>query len=105
MDEKRKHNKSKKTTDMDMLVSNCRLLEIDHGPDAWLAIQMWEVSALCRAVETAVPALDLLQARLEQGATIAFQDGRWGLFNTDGDGICSGRTIRQMLMNLIFIDC
>jgi len=57
------------------------------------------------ALENAVPALDLLQARLENYATIEYQDWEWHLFDRDGEGICSGKTIREMVLNLIFTDC
>ena len=64
-----------------------------------------EVSALCDAVEGAIPALDLLQARLEAGASIDKQSGRWHLFAANGNSITSGDTVRSMLQNLIFTDC
>ena len=52
-----------------------------------------------------IPALDLLQAWLEQRAYIAFQDGKWMLFQENGEFITGGETIRKMLINLIFIEC
>jgi len=64
-----------------------------------------DISLLCDAVENAIPALDHLQKRLERQAYIAKQDGLWHLFAKSGDSITSGRTIREMLINLIFVDC
>lgn len=64
-----------------------------------------ELIAMRAALEGAIPALDLLQARLEAGASIDHQSGRWHLFAADGNSIASGDTVRTMLMNLIFTDC
>lgn len=94
-----------KVVDVDELVRSCRLLEADHEPDGWPAIQMWQISALCKAIEESIPSLDILQTRLEQGAEIIYQDGQWILFDKDGECVCLGKTIRKMLMNLIFVDC
>lgn len=63
-----------------------------------------ELSALCDAVEGAIPSLDLLQARLDKGCDIKKHNDQYYLF--DGmDIVCSGDTVRTMLMNLIFTDC
>ena len=51
------------------------------------------------------PVFELLQTRLEQGFCIKQQEGRFVLFNPDGSGHCSGKTVREMLTNLIFTDC
>lgn len=90
---------------IDKLISSMRGLEIDHEPEGWPAVKMKEITALCAAVEGAVPSLDLLEAHLDKGAYIAKQEDRWHLFAKDGDGIVSGETIRNMLMNLIFLEC
>ncbi len=58
-----------------------------------------------KAFEEAIPSLDILQTRLEQGAVIRCQDDHWILFDKEGEMICIGKSIRQMLMNLIFTDC
>jgi len=59
-------------------------------------------------LKSLIPALDLLQDRLSQGCYIEHQDGKWWLFNgvaeKHGEGICSGETIREMLINLIFVN-
>jgi hypothetical protein len=49
-------------------------------------------------------AFDLLETRLLDGCYIGRQDGSWWLFNADGDGICSGVTLRDLMVNLIFTD-
>lgn len=87
------------------LLSRLRLLERDNVPGGLPAVQMRDISALCNAVEKAIPSLDLLQTRLEQGAKIEYQDEEWHLFEETGNGICRGKTVREMLMNLIFVDC
>ena len=56
-------------------------------------------------IENMIPSLDLLQSRLEDGCKIKKQDGVWYLFEQNGEGVCSGETIREMLINLIFVDC
>jgi len=91
--------------EIETLVKNCRSFEIDHDPEGWPAIQMQEISDLCSAVEQAIPALDILQARLEQGAEIKQQNEQWWLFDKNGDGITYGNTVRGLIVNLIFCDC
>ena len=56
-------------------------------------------------VENAVPAIDLLQDRLERREYLAQQDGQWHLFDSGGEGVTSGKTLRDILLNLIWIDC
>lgn len=51
-----------------------------------------------------IPSLDLLQARLERGEYLAKQDGEWHLFEADGEGVTSGGSLREILINLIWID-
>ncbi len=51
------------------------------------------------------PVFELLETRLRQGFYIALQDDTWWLYNADGEGHCSGKTIRELLINLIFTDC
>ena len=55
--------------------------------------------------EDLIPALDLLQVRLERGERLAKQDGLWWIFDGDGEGIVSGKNLRALLVNLMFIDC
>lgn len=52
-----------------------------------------------------IPALDLLQARLERGEYLAKQDGEWHLFEPGGEGVASGKNLREILINLIWMDC
>jgi hypothetical protein len=51
------------------------------------------------------PVFELLETRLEQGYYFSKQGNRWWLFDPAGEGHCSGRTIRELLTNLIFVDC
>ena len=92
--------------DIEQLIAGFRELELDHEPDGWPAVQMSKISALCDAVESAIPALDLLQTHLDDGAVITQrQDSLWWLQDKNGVGICNGATIRKMLVNLIFTEC
>jgi hypothetical protein len=50
------------------------------------------------------PIFELLETRLSQGFYIKKQADTWWLFNPDGDGHCSGKTIRELLVNLIFTE-
>jgi hypothetical protein len=58
-----------------------------------------------RNADRIYPVFELLEARLRQGFYIALQDGTWWLYNPDGEGHCSGNTIRELMVNLIFTDC
>ena len=51
---------------------------------------------------TAFPVFDLLEDHLRKGAEIKLQNNRWFLFDKDGEGIISGVSIRDLLINLIF---
>ena len=53
-------------------------------------------------IEGMIPALDRLQERLDDQCYIKLQEGRWHLFGEDGESICSGDTVREILINLIF---
>ena len=55
--------------------------------------------------EDLIPAIDLLEARMEKGEYLEKQDGRWHLFEPSGDGVVSGKNLRELLVNLIFMDC
>lgn len=98
-------NENTKQSKIDLLIQSFRVLEKDHLPDGYPPIQMREVSMLCDAVEKVIPSLDRLQDRLEAGAIITFQDGRWRLLDAAKELVCSGKSIREMLVNLIFVDC
>lgn len=87
------------------MVKKLRLLEKDHKPSSNVSAKMEDISTLCHLVENAVPSVDLLQARLEAGCEIAHQDGTWHLFDKDGEGVTSGRSLRDILLNLIWMDC
>ena len=90
---------------VEQLVSSCREYEIDHEPDGWPAIQMRDVSALCDAVDSVVPGIDRLEDRLLAGCEITRQESRWYLHDRGGEYITSGDTLRQLIINVVFIDC
>lgn len=80
-------------------IATMRLLNADHAPDGYPAVKMSDINRLCDIIGL-VPALDLLQTRLRQGARIEFQDGKWWLFEKDaGPFVCSGNTVRDLLVN------
>lgn len=51
------------------------------------------------------PVLDRLEERLNEGYYIVKQHDSWWLCRPEGDGHCRGKTIRELLVNLIFTDC
>ncbi|OEU65358.1 MAG: hypothetical protein BA863_01780 [Desulfovibrio sp. S3730MH75] len=63
------------------------------------------VAALMELAEKTALSVAMLQERLEEGATIEFQDKDWCLFADDGNDICSGTTISKMLDNLLHVIC
>lgn len=89
-------------------------LEVNSYMVDWLAS---EVNCLRKELATAEKAvaelmelsdkttlsIDLLQSRLEDGAIIEFQNKDWCLFEENGEGICSGRTISKMLNDLLSV--
>jgi len=52
-----------------------------------------------------IPVLDILETRLDAECQIEKCDMGWCLFDKEGECVCYGTTIRQMLVNLIFTDC
>jgi hypothetical protein len=52
-----------------------------------------------------IPALDLLETRLRAGGYIDKSDVGWTLRDKDGKHVTYGTSIRQLLVNLIFVDC
>lgn len=64
-----------------------------------------EIKRLRKIVKGLIPALDLLQTRLERGEYLAKQDGLWYLFDAKGEGVISGKNLRGLLINLIWLDC
>lgn len=91
--------------DEQKLIANMRRFQADHKPDGYPPVRMGDISMLCDMVEGAVPAIDLLQTRLENGEKLIYQDGAWWLFDTAGNGRATGITIRGLLQNLIWLDC
>ena len=52
-------------------------------------------------LESVFPVFDLLEEHLREGASIALQDDNWFLFDSEGNSIAGGKTMREMLINLI----
>ena len=52
-----------------------------------------------------LPVLDILETRLDAGCEIKKCDMIWCLVNKNGECVCYGNSIRQLLVNLIFTDC
>jgi len=48
-------------------------------------------------------ALDLLQTRFEAGCYIAkdYYEGEWWLWDKNGNGVCGGNTVKEMLVALM----
>lgn len=89
------------------LLGRLRLLEADHGPDGFPAVRMRDITRLCLfcdEVRRTLPVVDRLQEKLEAGAKIAFQDGKWWLFDRHGEGIVGADTLRNMLFELVFAE-
>jgi hypothetical protein len=51
-------------------------------------------------IESQNKLFDELQIRLDKGCYIDHQDGLYWLFYPNGDGLCSGKTIKELLENL-----
>lgn len=62
-------------------------------------------TAISSEFEDKFHVFERLQDRLESGCNISFDDGTWNLFDAAGELVCYGQTVRQMLVNLIFVDC
>ena len=79
-------------------------LELETYKDGMVGV--YDAAEKIRAIafNSVIPALDLLQARLESGCEIKQQDGQWHLFESSGDSVTSGATVREMIINLIFTD-
>ncbi len=86
-------------------VQRMRDFSIDHEPQGWPAIKMEQITRLCDIIDGMIPALDLLQTRLESGATICYQSKEWYLLDESGDVITFGKTLNVLLVNLIMVEC
>ena len=80
-------------------------LELETYKDGLVGVYESAEKIRSIAFNAAIPSLDLLQARLEQGCEIVEQDSRWYLFDREGEYVTSGDTVREMIINLIFTDC
>ena len=54
------------------LIERMRVLEIDHEPNGWPAIQMRDISAMCDAIESLLNALDVAEGEVK--LTVAERD-------------------------------
>ena len=50
------------------LIERMRVLEIDHEPNGWPAIQMRDISAMCDAIESPLNALDVADSEVKRTA-------------------------------------
>ena len=48
------------------LIEQMRVLEIDHEPNGWPAIQMRDISAMCDAIESLLAENERLKAKLSK---------------------------------------
>lgn len=55
--------------------------------------------------EATIPFLDRLQELIDNGAYILKQDEIYWLFTKYGEGICAGKTVREMMVNLVLTVC
>lgn len=63
------------------------------------------IARLKKKLENAIPAISLLQARLERGEYLSKEDGIWHLFDKLGEGVASGESLQEILLDLIWMDC
>ena len=76
---------------------------LDHvGCDNETALEMCdEIERLRR---DAYPIFDILPRLFRAGHRIDEQDGRWWLFDAQGEGVISGETYRSLCINIIFME-
>ena len=79
-------------------------LELETYKDGMIAVYDAAEKIRTIAFNAVIPALDLLQARLESGCEIKEQDGHWCLFDINGEYVIGGKTVREMIVNIIFTD-
>lgn len=58
-----------------------------------------------KTFEKVIPAIDLLQRHLERGCELVQQDGGWCLFDKNDVLVSGSKTLRSLIINLIWIDC
>ena len=81
-------------------------LELETYKDGMIGVDLAAEKIRSIAFKAVIPALDLLQARLEAGCEIKEDsDGTWCLFDVSGEYVTGGETVREMIINLIFTDC
>ena len=72
--------------------------QVDTAPKE---IALYSYTELVDALYRYVLSSDLLQERLDKGDYLKKQDGQWWLFDKDGEGIASGKNIRDLALSLI----
>ena len=74
-----------------------------RAEDCLLILKFFPV--LVSHIESNYPVLRLLEDYLRLGAEIKEQDNRWCLFRADGEEIAGGKTLQELLENLIWFAC
>ena len=76
-------------------------LELETYKDGMISV--YDAAEKIRAIafNSVIPALDLLQTRLEAGCELEEQDGQWCLFDVAGEYVAGGDTVREMIINLM----
>lgn len=92
--------------DVETLLASMRCLAEDHEPEGWPAVQMKDITALVKLVDQSIPSLDLMETRLRAGQRIEVgPKGEIQLVGLDDSVEASGDTLRQLMMQLIWLDC
>ena len=65
-----------------------------------LAWQAWQQSMECCAP---YPVFDILERLYRDGYYHNEQDGRWWLFDKNGDGVITGQTFRGLCVNIVLM--
>ena len=79
-------------------------LELETYKDGMIGVYDAAEKIRSIAFNAAIPSLDLLQVRIMEGCKIKEQDGLFCLFESNGECVTSGKTVREMIINLIFTD-
>ena len=74
-----------------------------RAEDCLLILKFFPI--LASHIESNYPVLKILEDHLLAGACLANQDDRWCLFEDDGEEIANGKTLQELLENLIFSKC
>jgi hypothetical protein len=92
--------------DVETLLTSMQSLAEDHEPEGWPAVQTKDITALMELIDKSIPSLDLMEARLRAGQRIEVgSNDNIQLVGLDGSVEASGKTLRQLMMQLIWLDC